>query len=63
MQVQSITQTQETESATHDAQERPRWTVDADWQAAKAAARAGGYTGRAVYRAAADALSERYGYR
>jgi len=46
-----------------EAQERPRWCVDADWQAAKEAARASGYTGHAVYRAAADALSERYGYR
>lgn len=46
-----------------DAQERPRWVVDADWQAAKAAALASGYTGRAVHRAAADELSERYGCR
>lgn len=45
------------------AQERPRWATDVTWQAATAEARTLGYTGRAVYRAAADALSERYGYR
>ncbi len=55
--------TQNTQDATNEAQERPRWCVDTDWQAAKEAARASGYTGHAVYRAAADALTERYGYR
>jgi len=55
--------TQDTPLTIHEAHERPRWCVDADWQAAKEAARASGYTGDAVYRAAADALSERYGYR
>lgn len=60
---QSTISTQNPRDTTYEAQERPRWCVDADWQAAKEAARASGYTGHAVYHAAADALSERYGYR
>lgn len=60
---QSTISTQNTQDTRYEAQERPRWSVDADWHAAKEAARASGYTGHAVYRAAADELSERYGYR
>lgn len=60
---QSTISTQNAQDTTDGAQERPRWSVDTDWQAALEAARASGYTGRAVSRAAADELSERYGYR
>jgi len=59
----TASRTQDTPVTIHEAQERPRWCVEADWLAATEAARASGYTGRAVYRAAADELSERYGYR
>jgi hypothetical protein len=42
--------------------ERPKWVTDRLWEDAQEEARALGYTGRAVYRQAADILADRYGY-
>lgn len=68
MQVQSITSPdsislpERRTDIEQEAIERPRWCAEHLWQSAKEEARGLGYTGRDVYRQAADLLSIRYGY-
>jgi len=46
-----------------EAMERPKFAGDAIWHMAVDQAQAAGYTGHAVYVAAADDLYDTYGYR
>lgn len=52
-----------TERTTTEQQERPKFATDKTWQAAVLHAQAQGYTGHAVYVAAADDLYDTFGYR